>query len=342
MAEGGERMNIKDLRARCEARLRSIEPSIPFDPEAFCRLLAARRGRPIRLCPVRAAGAVYGAWLAAPSADYLFYEAETTPFHRRHSIVHEACHMWCEHRQLRSVSRALAAGLGANPDELRPEAGGTITYCDEYAPEDELEAELLASLLLYHADRAPLALTGRGGGAAPRRFAVAYEGSWRHYRAHRRLDSLWRGLHDASPVVAPRPARARLDSALSVREFGLRLYQRVIQIRDGAVALRPYLNGAIAEHASALCLVAGVAGGEARGVVEATCLASALRARTFDQQPARSPATPLSPPNETLESELSYLQGVARAYQHSPIVALALAGVEPLVTLGHLRFRRAA
>src|SRR5215210_8113214 len=91
-------MDLKKLRKRCEERLRAIDLPVPFDARAFCDLLAARRGRPIVLCPVARRGAPSGAWLGGPSTDFIFYARNTSRLHQEHIILHEVSHMLCGHR----------------------------------------------------------------------------------------------------------------------------------------------------------------------------------------------------------------------------------------------------
>src|SRR5688500_4507371 len=87
----------KELRARCEARLRALDLPAPFSAQAFCDRLAARRGRPILLQPIANQAGSWGLWVATPTADYIFYEQETSPLHQEHIILHEACHILCVH-----------------------------------------------------------------------------------------------------------------------------------------------------------------------------------------------------------------------------------------------------
>ena len=59
-----------------------------------CRRLGERRGKAIRLVayPLEAPGP-FGLWLNTPSADYILYQAETTPAHQQHIIAHELGHL---------------------------------------------------------------------------------------------------------------------------------------------------------------------------------------------------------------------------------------------------------
>jgi hypothetical protein len=60
----------------------------------------------------------------------------------------------------------------------------------------------------------------------------------RHYRSLRLLYPLWSGLCEAVPGIALNPVAEWADR-LDPRDLRIRLYRRVIEIRDGYMALRP-------------------------------------------------------------------------------------------------------
>jgi hypothetical protein len=158
---------------------------------------------------------------------------------------------------------------------------------------------------------------------------VGLPGLWRwagRYRAHRRLYPLWRDLVRATPDIALLPPRSPLADALTVRDLGFRLYRRVIEIRDGALALRPHLDPALAEQARAACHAAGLSDDATRAVVEAACPAAALDARRRHE--AANPTSPTlgSAGGADLATEVALLERVARCYRRSPIVRAVLAG----------------
>jgi hypothetical protein len=153
-----------------------------------------------------------------------------------------------------------------------------------------------------------------------------------HYRACRRLYPLWRTLCRAVPEIALIPPRSALGDALAVRDVGLRLYRRVVEIRDGRLALRPYFDQRAADYARALCEEACLPAEEATAVVEAATLAAALRARALGR--TGNPPASLAPPpcGADLASELRFLERVVGCYQRSPIVRAVLAQVERDIT----------
>ena len=146
-------MDLKRLRQSCEARLRGLDLPVPFDVRAFCDALGARRGRPIRLCPVISRAGPCGLWAAGTRVDYIFYEQATSPLHQEHIILHEASHLLCGHHpgpiSEEECSRLLFPDLDA---EMVRRVLGRASY----SADEEREAELLASLILERVARQAL------------------------------------------------------------------------------------------------------------------------------------------------------------------------------------------
>jgi len=144
---------------------------------------------------------------------------------------------------------------------------------------------------------------------------------WSQYRALRQLFPLWRGISMTFPEIALLPPpRSGLHDALAVGQVGRRLRRRVVEIRDGRLALRPYLPAGSADDARHACGRANLSSEDAAPVIEAACLAAALRAR-IENQTVRTPgAMPPIPTSTNVESESAFLVRVAWAYQRSPIV----------------------
>uniref|UniRef100_UPI000A395D17 MAB_1171c family putative transporter n=1 Tax=Streptomyces milbemycinicus TaxID=476552 RepID=UPI000A395D17 len=85
-----------------------------------------------------------------------------------------------------------------------------------------------------------LVLACLGATAAWWRGALSAPARWmRAYRRYRALEPLWSALHAAAPGIALRTRTRRL-SWLPPRSAEFALYRRVIEIRDGYLALRPY------------------------------------------------------------------------------------------------------
>ena len=146
---------------------------------------------------------------------------------------------------------------------------------------------------------------------------------WTRYRAYRRLGPIWRAVVSDAPGG---PVGA-LGDAFALRDLRFRLYRRVVEIRDGWEALRPYQSPRAAEYAQALCRRAGLPGEEAAPIVDAAVLAAALRARARGEAPAGGGAPPAGG-GTSLGSEVRYLERVAYHLRHSPVIRDTLEALE--------------
>lgn len=109
---------MEGLRRRCERRLRGIRIPNPFDLDAFCAEVEARRGRPLlrRPVPGLSSGAPCGLWIGTEQADHVFFDPGTSPLHAEHIVLHEVAHILMGHAPSRP-------GVGRlTPSE--PEPGG--------------------------------------------------------------------------------------------------------------------------------------------------------------------------------------------------------------------------
>src|SRR5664279_4085729 len=143
-------MDLKRVRQRCEATLRELDVPDPFDVLVFCKRLSVRRDRPIRLCPTDTQVSPCGVWLAAGSADYVFYEQGTSALHQEHIILHEVGHMLFRHVPVPIMDDEHAKLL--LPD-LDSEMVRWVLARTSYSDAEEQEAEMLASLILERAGR---------------------------------------------------------------------------------------------------------------------------------------------------------------------------------------------
>jgi hypothetical protein len=145
-------VDFSTLRRRCQQRLRDLSIPQPFDLELLCADVAATRGRPIRLLPMTLPGSgPCGLWLAGEQADYIVYQEATSRLHQEHIVLHEIGHLLCRHR----VSSVTDGHLDAVFPHLNPETVRKILARSRYATEEEREAELIATLILQRAQRAP-------------------------------------------------------------------------------------------------------------------------------------------------------------------------------------------
>lgn len=149
---------------RCAAIVADFDIPRPFDLGRFLDQVAARRGRRIFLHPFTSGpGIPCGLWLSTPQADHIFHEADTTPWHRTHIVLHELAHMLLGHGSPAGGAVTLADVLV--PDVPRALAqfvlGRTI-----YATKEERDAERLASLVLGLASAPAPARSATGTEAA--------------------------------------------------------------------------------------------------------------------------------------------------------------------------------
>lgn len=139
-------------------------------------------------------------------------------------------------------------------------------------------------------------------------------------RAYRQLHPLWHALSRAVPQVVLQTPHLGRDRVWRVQDLDFRLYRRIIEIRDSRLALRAYLDEAVAAAARERAEEAGLEGDALRATVEAATLAAAIRAGAEDR-PAVRPSAEDSPENVGLAGELVWFTQVARAFSRSPIVA---------------------
>ncbi|MEU8232640.1 hypothetical protein AB0C12_23910 [Actinoplanes sp. NPDC048967] len=148
------------LRRRCERRLENIAIPNPFDLDIFCAAMATYRGRPLTLRPMAglSAGLPCGLWISVESADYVFYDPETSQLHAEHIVLHELSHMLSGHTTGVNASSdgkgsggmgggGNSGGIGRLVPDLDPRTINTILGRVSYTTTQEREAEMLASLI---------------------------------------------------------------------------------------------------------------------------------------------------------------------------------------------------
>ncbi|MEU5429124.1 hypothetical protein AB0H73_26520 [Streptomyces olivoreticuli] len=157
-------MHWRRLRRRCQQVIGGIPIPDPFSAQELCARLAVERDRPLRLLALptpTVPGTPSGLLLAVDTEDFILYDAQTSPLHQEHIIVHEIGHLVCNHRSAvddRELHRHLDIG---DPRSVR-QVLARIRYGDE----QEQEAEMIATLILEAAGRvpAPTLLSGMLGG----------------------------------------------------------------------------------------------------------------------------------------------------------------------------------
>ncbi|SDW77399.1 hypothetical protein SAMN05421504_1011470 [Amycolatopsis xylanica] len=126
--------------------------------------------------------------------------------------------------------------------------------------------------------------------------------SWiRNYSSYKALYPLWHALYETSPGIALENAPSS-----SVTDLRYRLHRRVIEIRDGWRALRPYMDPATVTPD----------GDAARAHVEAAKIKQAIQAKQAGQapEPDHEPADFDEHNADTLAAEVSWLRQVSLAY----------------------------
>jgi len=140
-------MKERELRRRCRKLLKQLDIGPPLDVEVLCARLGERRGKPIRLMPypLEVPGP-FGCWIATSTADYIFYQAETTKSHQDHIILHELGHMLADHHPHGDAEPADFL-RGPVPD-LDPDAVHRALRRSSYDDAHEWEAETVATIIL--------------------------------------------------------------------------------------------------------------------------------------------------------------------------------------------------
>jgi uncharacterized protein DUF6545 len=147
----------------------------------------------------------------------------------------------------------------------------------------------------------------------------AVTGWLRRYRQYQRLGPLWRALYRAEPGIALDPPAG--PDVLHLRGLRLRLYRRVIEIRDGLLALHPYREDGVAAAARERARATGLTGQQLEAAVEAAAVAAALRSRASGNASGSAPASAVVTGGADLASDTVFLSRVARAYRkHHAIV----------------------
>jgi hypothetical protein len=157
-------IKVSRLRKRCERRLQHIPIPQPFDLDAFCAVVADHRGRPLTLQPLAglSTGAPCGVWISLPTADYVFYDPDTSRLHAEHIVLHEFGHMLSGHTTDLGLDVSGGALARLVPD-LDPRTVDTILWRVSYTTAQEREAEMLASLIRSRSEAEFAGTTAPGG-----------------------------------------------------------------------------------------------------------------------------------------------------------------------------------
>jgi hypothetical protein len=259
------------------------------DLDGICASLERCCRRPVHLVPViMAPGAPFGICIRTTGADYLYYEQQTSPFHQAHIVLCLAVQL------LLGDEAGGAIDLRLIPD-VSPELVQVILGGSDSRPVPDSEAEAFALL----------AMDWGGGSSCPALLAL-------HFL--RQLQPLRSALLGAVPEAA-RPSAVHVRLAI-----GPRLHQQVIEIRDAALALRPWQDARVASAAAEAGRAAGLDGDDLAASVEAAVLATALRAKVDGHPGLDEVGDTWQPhsPGSDLRSEAAWLVKVSRAFSRLP------------------------
>ncbi|MDH6575837.1 MAB_1171c family putative transporter [Kitasatospora sp. MAP5-34] len=174
---------------------------------------------------------------------------------------------------------------------------------------------------VFSAPAAVLTMTLGIGGAtltAWGRYATAPVRWLRAWRSYRRIGPLWSALYAVRPEIALQSSAAWWGLGGVGRNAEFALYRRVIEIRDGQLALRPYVHPRAAEWAGASC--GDSDGRQCSAAAEAAAIAAALEAAVVDHRFSgnehRVPEV-----GADLEAEAGWLVLVTEAFTGSAAVA---------------------
>ncbi|MCA6094064.1 hypothetical protein LE181_18090 [Streptomyces sp. SCA3-4] len=133
-----------------------------------------------------------------------------------------------------------------------------------------------------------------------------------HRRTYRGLAPLWRDLTSASPDVVLRPDNRLSALAMPLQ---LRLYRRVIEIRDAMIVLRNYVTPATLDAVRRHVAAQDVPVHLVEAHVTACWLSAALDARRNGHAPQSQTVNLVGPAAADLDEETANLLHVAAAYR---------------------------
>lgn len=152
---------IRQLLSESEARLDKLGVPAPCDMTSLIECLSRLRNRPIELLAASVDAAhPSGVWVSLSALDLVIYEANTSKLHQAHIIAHELGHVIYGHCGGGQVDDATARLLfpGLEPSLVRE-----MLNRAEYSDQHELEAEVMASVILRRINRPAQAIRPTGG-----------------------------------------------------------------------------------------------------------------------------------------------------------------------------------
>ncbi len=149
----GTTREIRRLLRHCESRFAEWQLPPSSTITTVAQELSRRRGRPIHLIPLAlGADQPSGLSLTLPTMDVVAYEAETSRTHQDHIIAHELAHIMCGHTGIVPIDGNVARLVFPNLD---PGLVRDMLNRADYGDEHELEAEIMASVILRRMNARP-------------------------------------------------------------------------------------------------------------------------------------------------------------------------------------------
>ncbi|WP_415925220.1 ImmA/IrrE family metallo-endopeptidase [Streptomyces sp. ME19-01-6] len=139
--------NIKELRHRCEERVRAINlpDDRPLTVHDVCECLGQLYGRPIHVVlltlPV---GSPDGLLVSADDRDFIVVEERLAPIHQHQVMLHELGHFICDHEAMPVMTPEASRLLLPSLD---PELVHRVLGRDHSHSEAEQEAEYVGSII---------------------------------------------------------------------------------------------------------------------------------------------------------------------------------------------------
>ncbi len=149
----GANREIRRLLRHCESRFAEWRLPASSTITTVTQELSRRRGRPIHLIPLAlGADQPSGLSLTLSTMDVVVYEAETSRTHQEHIIAHELAHIMCGHTGIMPIDENVARLIFPNLD---PGLVRDMLNRAGYGDEHELEAEIMASVILRRMNARP-------------------------------------------------------------------------------------------------------------------------------------------------------------------------------------------
>jgi hypothetical protein len=287
------------------ARVRIVASAVVFALLTTLWATTLAAGRPVRLVVEHATDPAVAAYLVVYLCVFVFYAADLARLCWRFSQV-------TPRRWLRRGLRITAFGAAVALAYCATKTGYLVAYLLGGQPVGE--PQIAAVLVTVGALAMLTGLTLPTWGPAVDRAMT-----WlRRQRSWRRLAPLWRAVTAAQPQLVL-DERAR-RSWVALRDIDYALHRRVTEIRDGRLALRPYIDQEILAAADQVADARGLDDVDRAALAEAARLAAGTRqARSGAPVPCPDFSEPHDPPGG-YPGEVAWLTRVSTWFAEAVVV----------------------